>query len=203
MKTLNDTAARLDVDELFHLALRASQQNRHEDSIRYLKQVLEIDLNSSKAHYMLGAEHAEIGMYDRAVDDMSKAVALDPNLMTAHFQLGLLHITAGRVEEAVKAWKPLDALGGENFLYLFKSGMLHLTKDEFAECVADLEQGIALNKMNEALNNDMRRIVEDAKQHTKTPPPSSTATNPSKHSKTASKTGHVLLSAYRNKDDKE
>lgn len=189
--------SRLDVDELLHLAIRASQNNQHEQTIDYLKQALDVDPKNAKALYLLGAEHAEIGLYDRAVEDMTKAVALDPDLVTAHFQLGLLHITAGRVDAAAQAWRPLDKLGDANPFYLFKAGMLHLVKDEFAECVASLEKGIALNTMNEALNNDMRRIAEEAKTRIKEP---ETAKAPS----TGKKAGHVLLSAYRNqKDDKD
>ena len=190
---------RLDVDELLHLAIHASQQNQHEDTINYLKQALEVAPDNGKVHYLLGAEHAEIGLYDRAVTDMEKAVKFDPSLVTAHFQLGLLHITSGRVDQAAKAWKPLDALGDNNPLYLFKTGMLHLVRDEFDECIDKLSKGITLNTMNEALNKDMRRIIDEVKGREKQPPGLGAKTDKPKKS-----TSHVLLSAYRNnKEEKE
>jgi len=200
MITMKTNTPRLDVDELLHLAIHASQQNRHEDTMNYLKQALEIAPDNGKVHYLLGAEHAEIGLYDRAVADMEKAVKFDPSLMTAHFQLGLLHITSGRVDEAAKAWKPLDAFGDNNPLYLFKTGMLHLVRDEFDECIAKLSKGITLNTMNEALNNDMRRIIDDVKGRKKQEPGSGAKTDKPKNASTS----HVLLSAYRNnKEEKE
>lgn len=195
--------SRLDADELLHLALDASQKNQHEQTLGYLKQAIEIDPKNAKVHYLLGAEHAQIGMYDRAVEDMTRAVQLDPGLVTAHFQLGLLHITSGRVAEAVKAWKPLDTLGNDNPLFLFKTGMEHLARDEFDRCVECLTKGIALNKANEALNNDMRRIIDEVKGLTSKPAAAAVPATKEKPAK-APEPGHVLLSAYRkNKTDKD
>jgi Flp pilus assembly protein TadD len=95
---------------------------------------------------------------------MAKAVELDPSLVTAHFQLGLLYITSGRVAEAEAAWRPLDKLGTDHFLHLFKSGMLHLVRDQFKESADCLERGIKANNFNEALNNDMRRVLRDVQE---------------------------------------
>lgn len=187
-------ANKLDDEELLHLAMRASNENRHEEAISHLKQALELAPNNAKVHYMLGAEHAEIGLYDRAAEEMAAAVKLDPSLVTAQFQLGLLHITSGRVPEAELAWKPLDALGPGNFLYLFKKGMLHLARDEFEDCMQALEKGISLNRMNEALNNDMRRVLGEVRNVISARKPDATPPADEKASKPAS---HVLLSAYR------
>src|SRR5688500_15693826 len=102
------SASKLDDQELLHLAIRASNEGRHDAAIDHLKQALELAPDNAKVHYMLGAEHAEIGMYDRATEEMTKAVVLDPTLVTAQFQLGLLHITSGRIPKAEESWKPLD-----------------------------------------------------------------------------------------------
>ena len=152
---------RLDAEELLQLALRASGENSHEQSITYLKRALALKPNEGRLHYMLAAEHAQMGLHDRAAEEMAKAVELDPSLVTAHFQLGLLYITSGRVAEAEAAWRPLDKLGKDSFLHLFKTGMLHLVRDEFKESASCLERGIKANGFNEPLNNDMRRILKD------------------------------------------
>ena len=157
-------AERLDAEELLHLALKASNENGHEQSITYLKRALELKPNEGRLHYMLAAEHAQMGLYDRAAQEMARAVELDPSLTTAHFQLGLLHITSARVAEAEAAWRPLDKLGEDHFLRLFKTGMLHLVRDEFSESVRCLERGIQANNFNEALNNDMRKVLRDVQE---------------------------------------
>ena len=191
---------RLDAEELLQLALRTSNDNKHEEAIGYLKRALDLKPEEGRLHYMLAAEHAQIGLYDRAAQEMQKAVDLDPSLVTAHFQLGLLHVTSGRVAQAEAAWRPLDKLGPDHFLHLFKTGMLHLVKDEFDECERCLERGIKANTFNEALNNDMRRIVREVQERRGKQPPTPAA----EASRPSAQPAARVLSAYRqNRDDGE
>lgn len=194
---MQNTANTIDSEELLHLAIRASQANKHEEAISYLKRAINNTPENGKIYYMLGAEHAEIGMYERAIEEMAKAVKFEPGLHTAHFQLGLLYITSARVKEAEEAWAPLDKLSDKDPLRLFKNGLLHLARDEFDDCVALLEKGITLNKANAALNNDMKRMIDEVKARPKTPD----GQNPAAP-KTTTPPSHVLLSAYQNKDEK-
>ncbi len=162
---MNNDTERLNADELMHLALHATQHDTPDKAISHLKRLLEMQPENGKAHYLLGALHAEIGMHDQAAKDMSKALDFDPELpATARFQLGLLHITAGRVEEAEQVWQPLDSLGEQDSLFLFKTGMLHLVRDEFEACAQALRNGIENNRINEDLNNDMQRVLLDAEK---------------------------------------
>ena len=152
-----------DTDELLHLAIRATDNNQTDKAIEYLKQILDMEPKNGTALYFLGAVHAGLGMYERAVADMSTAMALNPNLPpTAPFQLGLLYMTMQRVDEARQTWSALDDLGEQDPLFLFKRGMLHLAEDQFDECISDLQQGISLNEAHEHLNRDMQGIIERA-----------------------------------------
>jgi tetratricopeptide (TPR) repeat protein len=195
------TVERLDAEELLQLALKASGEASHEQSISYLKRALDLKPNEGRLHYMLAAEHAQMGLYDRAVQEMAKAVELDPSLVTAHFQLGLLHITSARVAEAEAAWRPLDKLGKDHFLHLFKTGMLHLVRDEFKESADCLERGIKANSFNEVLNNDMRRILKDVQERLgkEGAAPAAAAAQPGV--RPALKPAGKLLSAYRENRD--
>jgi len=191
------TAERLDADELLHLAIRASESDKHEESISYLKRAVDIAPKNGKVHYLLGAEHAQIGLYDRAADEMRRAVELDPSLYTAHFQLGLLCVTSGQPDQAKDAWQALDKLGSKDPLYCFKTGLLHLVNDEFTEAVENLKAGLAINTANEALNRDMRRVLADIeKLITSSKLPAGQQPSPKQADQ------HVLLSAYRqNRND--
>lgn len=153
----------LDFEELFQLALRAMKSGDDEKAISLLKRAQEQDPCSGKVRYLLGAMHAQIGLYDRAVVDLSEAVALDPSLDAAHFQRGLLYLTSGRPADAAAAWKALDKLPENHYLFLFKSGLNALAKDEFSRCIELIEQGIAANQQNLSLNTDMERILEKAR----------------------------------------
>lgn len=152
----------LNADELLHLAIHSIEHDTPDKAIALLKRLLEIQPDNGNAHYLLGALHAEIGMHDQAAEEMARALELKPDLTTARFQLGLLHITSGRVAEAEAVWKALDSLGSRDPLYLFKKGMLHLVRDEFGLCAEAMKAGIELNAINENLNGDMRRVLQDA-----------------------------------------
>jgi lipopolysaccharide biosynthesis regulator YciM len=152
----------LDAGELLHLGLHASQHDEPGKAIEYLKQCLDLEPQNASATYMLGALYAQIGLYDRAKETLAKAVGLEGTPVTAVFQLGLLHLTSGDVAVAASVWQRLDGLSEDNFLNLFRKGLLALAEDDFAGCVTSLQKGIAANQLNEALNDDMRRLAVSA-----------------------------------------
>lgn len=198
----NIQTERLDADELLHLALDAMKANRHEEAITSLKRALDLSPNDARMRYLLGAEHAQIGMYDRAVEEIGKAVEIDPKLSTARFQLGMLHLTSARVDQAAQAWEALDELDSDHPLRLFKTGLLHLARDEFDLCVPLLEKGMAANKENPTLNRDMQQILTSIAQRDIA---SATSNSISKETtKTPAKPSGRTLTAYRNRGgDKE
>lgn len=161
---MNDSEV-LDAEELMQLALDATERSQTGPAIEYLKRLLALEPDKAEAHYLLGAQQAQVGMPDRAILSMERALALRPELDAARFQLGMLLLTNGRVPEADFVWKPLEALGDAHPFVLFKSGLLHLAKDEFHDCLSALERGIKANKLNEPLNVDMARIAEEVRGH--------------------------------------
>jgi len=154
----------LDSGERFHLAIQEMQHGSPEKAIEHLKSCLEEEPENAKALYLLGALHAQIGMYERSIEEMAQAIEIDGTLSIARFQLGLLHFTSGNNSEAENAWGGLDSLGDTNPLYLFKRGLLHTLEEEYKSCIDDLEKGIALNTDNEALSNDMRKMIIAARK---------------------------------------
>ena len=152
-------ATKLDAEELLDLAVAASDRDQSDQAIDFLKRAIEAAPGLARAHYLLGAEHAQIGLFERAIEDMRRAVELDPELDAARFQLGLLFLTSRRVDEAQVTWQPLERLGPQYFYVLFKNGLLALARDEFQACLQLLREGIAANHVNAPLNGDMQRIV--------------------------------------------
>lgn len=155
--------ATLDAEELLHLALAASRRDKREEAIAFLKRAVALSTNDARLHFLLGAEHAQIGLYERAIEEMHRALQLDPGLDIAHFQVGLLHLTCGRPQAAADAWTALDRLDPADPLYLFKTGLLHLSRDEFSDCEARLREGIAANRSNQPLNQDMARMLAEVR----------------------------------------
>jgi len=152
-------SAELDAQELLHLGLYAVDQDEPHQAIECLKRCLRLEPENAKATYLLGALYAQIGLYDRAKATLVRAIALNPAEHTASFQLGLLHLTSNELPEAHAVWARLDDLPPEHFLNSFRKGLLALVEDNFVTSAALLEKGIAANKLNEALNNDMRGLL--------------------------------------------
>lgn len=152
----------LDATELLHLGLHASQHDDPARAIEYLKQCLALEPDHPNATYLLGALYAQVGIYDRAKETLSRAIELGGVEPTAAFQLGLLHLTSGEVDRAASVWLRLDSLPQTHALNHFRFGLLALARDDFAECLARLDEGIRANSFNEALNADMQRIKDSA-----------------------------------------
>jgi tetratricopeptide (TPR) repeat protein len=152
-------SAELDAQELLHLGLYAVEKDQPHQAIECLKRCLRLEPENAKATYLLGALYAQIGLYDRAKTTLVRAIALNPAEHTASFQLGLLHLTSNELPEAHAVWARLDDLPSEHFLNSFRKGLLALLEDNFVTSAALLEKGIAANKLNEALNNDMRALL--------------------------------------------
>ncbi|MDH5229505.1 MAG: tetratricopeptide repeat protein [Gammaproteobacteria bacterium] len=185
-----------DNDELLNLALDASRKEDFQKSLELLKAVIGQDDKNAKAHYLLGAVHAQLSLYDKAVDDLARALDIDPNLDSARFQLGLLFISSHRLDDAIQVWEKLDRLGDDNPLVLFKTGLVHLANDEYDQCIRLLEQGIEKNNILESLNNDMRKIMASAQSAL-----DGTSSNTSDDATGVQR--HVFLSSYENQDDKK
>jgi tetratricopeptide (TPR) repeat protein len=182
----------LDAEELLFLALQAMEQDRDEDAISCLKRGLALEPRSGILHHLLGAIYAQLGMIDRAIEEMTLATTYAPELHMASFQLGLLHFTSANLPEAEKAWQPLAELPEENPLALFRSGLMHLARDEFALCVAELRRGLERNTEHPSLNHDMRMLAEMAEA-------ALTENNAAPEAAPADPTSgrHVLLSGYQ------
>lgn len=180
----------LDLDEMFHLAIHASSKGDHERAIVLLKQGAERE-NSARFHYMLGAEHAEIGMLDRAIQDMEKTLSLDGSIAEARFQLGLLYALRDDKIKAVNTWAELDNFPEKPHLICFKTAIEHYFKQNVEAAISKMQEGIALNKTNPALNKDMSNLIENWK--------STAAQSEDESSESSDSTGHHFLSAYKDR----
>lgn len=159
------TLSLLDQAELLQLALNASAADDSGTAIAYLKEAVSRPDGTSVAHYILGAEYAQIKMYERAAGEMEAALALDPALSIARLQLGLLWLTGGAAEQALTVFGPLSELAENDPLRLFGEGLSHLARDEFAEARALLHAGMAVNTQNPPLNADMQRMIDEIEAH--------------------------------------
>ncbi len=182
------------------LLIQTIAQGDHPAAITQLEEALSQSPTDSQLHYLLGAEYAQVGEYEKAIASMTQAITLNPELHTAIFQLGLLYLTQGQAVEAAQTWAPLAALPENDPLHLFSSGLQHLAKDEFTQCKALLEEGIKNNTSNPALNTDMQRILGEIASLANTPAETPAAVTTEK---TAQPVSSVYLQAYNQNADED
>ena len=113
-----------------------------------------------RLHFLRGSVLASLKRYDEARLAMGAAVEISPDYAIARFQLGLLELTSGDANGAQATWAGLATLPSDHPLRLFVSGFDHMVRDEFREAVDRLRQGMAANSENEALNADIRLVIQ-------------------------------------------
>lgn len=182
--------AMLDQSELLQLAISSGQRNDAASSLIYLKEAVSRDDASPNAYLLLGAEYAEIGLYERAISAMEMALQMDPALPNARLQLGLLVLSSGDGAKAETILRPLAEIVPADAQTRFASGLIHLIHDEFDAALNQLTQGMAQNLDNPAMNQNMQKIVDGINQL----PPEVREQAAAKANE--AQLQHVMLSAY-------
>lgn len=150
----------LDPEELLHLAMQASLDDRHDQAIAYLKRVHASRPNDAVALYLLGSAHVQIGMVERGMDEISRALEIQPGMEVARLQLGLMRMSCGQAEWAREVLEPLAGLPETHCMHHFARGLLSLMEGQAEQSRAAIERGIMLNPYNMELNRDMARIAD-------------------------------------------
>lgn len=112
-----------------------------------------------RLHFLRGSVLAGSGRALEAHRSLTKAVEIAPDFAIARFQLGFFELTSGEAGIALETWGPLDLLPDGHYLRHFVDGLRALIADRFADCIAALNAGIAVNSDNLPLNNDMQLII--------------------------------------------
>lgn len=117
-----------------------------------------------RLHFIRGSILAGKQQHSDAHASLSRAVELAPEFHIARYQLGFFELTSGEVDQALSTWGPLQRLPADFYLRKFVDGLIRLVRDEFDEALALMREGIALNRENEPLNNDIRLLMRECEK---------------------------------------
>lgn len=156
------TLDHLDNEELLRLSLSAIESDRDADAISMLKEIVARQPDHFQAVYLLAAQHAQIGMFDRAESEFRAAVEMAPDFPVARFQLGQLLAMSGRAEEARGILQPI--LEGRDALGAYSRAMVALAEERADVGLREIEEGLALPQPIPALANDMRRLSQSLRE---------------------------------------
>lgn len=147
-----------DVEEYLHLALHASANRNPHASLGYLKQALELAPENPKAVYLLAIQHAEIGLVERSIAGLKRALELDPKLEIARLQLGLLMIDGGRLTEG-RAQFAIAQTSADPGLSAFADGMILALDGQIATAAEKMKAALAMPTANVALRQLMKEVL--------------------------------------------
>lgn len=151
--------SKLDSEELIRLALAEINEGSSSDAVVLLKTLLEREPGHVFARYLLAAQHAQMGLMDRAEAGFSATVAAAPEFPIARFQLAQLLLSQARVEEAKAHLKLLAQLPADQALSRYAAALLALADEDLSCALQELEAGLACHQEIPALASDMARIV--------------------------------------------
>lgn len=139
--------------------LMAAMQSDERDELVRADRLIRAHPEDPRLHFLRGSILAAIGRPIEALSSLKKAVELAPDFAIARFQLGFFQLTSGEAVDALATWGPIALLPDGHYLRFFVGGLTHLIRDEFPETIARLNEGIAVNEENPALNRDMQLII--------------------------------------------
>lgn len=153
---------KLDNEELLRLSLAAINGGRDAQAVVMLKTLLERDPRHAHAHHLLAAQHAQMGLHDRAEAGFRAVLEVAPDSAIVRFQLGQLLVMKGAADEARQVLTPVarqsDSLGA------YARAMMAAASDDTAATIECLRAGFDLPQEFPALTADMRRLSEQLQQ---------------------------------------
>lgn len=147
----------LDADELLKLALDAMNTGRDADAIVMLKNLVEREPDHAMARYLLAAQHAQLGLMDKAEAGFRDVVSRAPDFPMARFQLGQLLIAKGQGADAAPLLEPIAE--GEGAVAHYARGLLAAAREDAPAAIASFREGLGLPQDVPALADDMRRLL--------------------------------------------
>ena len=99
----------------------------------------------AEAHLLLGFCHSEKGEFERAVDEVRKALSLDPDNAVAHCELGYLYGKMGKAKEALRAFEEAAKKDPRCALALRGAALWHARLGNVGEAVERLKQALSLD----------------------------------------------------------
>ncbi len=100
-KTKLDNKKEQDLSALFEIAVQTSELGKHEEALKYWKQLVQLNPDYTKAYIGLGITYFELGMYENAVSAMKTAFAIEPDSRDIMTLLSKFEFCVGNCEAVI------------------------------------------------------------------------------------------------------
>ena len=139
----------LDANTYFLRGVEAHQRDDLDAAIAYYNEIITTDpVNTSivaDACYNRGAAYSTIGKYDRAIEDLTKAIELRPNDPGAYHNRGATYNEKKTYELAIKDFNKAINLRPDDASHYLLRGVAHIEKHDYELAASDFSKAIELN----------------------------------------------------------
>lgn len=146
----------LDNEELMFVALDAVNNGRYGEGLSVLKTLLQREPDHANARYLLAAQHAQLGMFERAEIGFRALLETSPGFTVARFQLGQLLLMREAMAEAKAVLSPLVV--GDDALAAYARALCAFADGEHPTVLRELDEGLRLPQTVPTLATDMQAL---------------------------------------------
>ena len=174
-------------------AMQLMQSDDNEQIVKTLSHILTSYPQDGQLLFLYASILAQQQQYDQAMEQFVQAVNYSPDFHIARFQLCLLAASTEKFELLEQHLAPLVALKDSHYLGYFANALALVFNDQLEQAAILIEQGIAINQENPALNHDMHQMLDRIKGSE-----TEIQVDDEQTQSTNSVTSSVLLDIYKN-----
>jgi tetratricopeptide (TPR) repeat protein len=144
-KVTIDPKDKIEIANKFHRALVDLEEDRYEEAITELGEVVRVEPDIASGHLELGRALVHVQRYQEALPVLRTAAENNPDSGMAHYELGLALIKTGQWEAALPEMQAAAVRTPPSAQLHFYSGAVHLRLKHIPEAAAESESSLKID----------------------------------------------------------
>jgi len=140
-----DPKDKIEIANKFHRALVDLEEDRYEEAIAELREVVRLEPDIASGHLELGRALVHVQRYQEALPVLRTAAEKNPNSGMAHYELGLALIKTGQWEAALPEMQAAVVCTPTSAQLHFYAGAVHLRLKHILEATAEFESSLKID----------------------------------------------------------
>jgi arylsulfatase A-like enzyme/Flp pilus assembly protein TadD len=143
-KAAIDPKDKIEVANKFHRSLVDLEEDRYEDAIAELSEVVRLEPDIASGYLELGRALVHVRQYQEALPVLHTAAEKNPKSGMAHYELGLALIKTGQWEAALPEMQAAVVCTPNSAQLHFYAGAVHLRLKHIPEATAEFENSLKI-----------------------------------------------------------
>jgi arylsulfatase A-like enzyme/Tfp pilus assembly protein PilF len=144
-KAATDPKDKIEVANKFHRSLVDLEEDRYDDAIANLRDVLQMEPGMASGYLELGRALVQTQKYQEAIPVLRTAAEKNPDSGMAHYELGLALVKTGQWEAALPEMQAAVVCTPNSPQLHFYAGAIHLRLKHIPEATREFENSLKLD----------------------------------------------------------